>query len=484
MAQVNINTSKTYVLTNDWSGPERALGSPSTTEVTMVDSDEIDNTNQWKFAETSRPGYYRLHTVEGGTSKALDVINDNGTDSKHVHMARTGNYSGQFWRLDSWGDGTLRLSNTFTGTGKHLDVYADTYGPHLAPGNCIGQHWTLKPYEPPPPPPAPPTSLRRAPVASSDLVRDLELETEVIDGVTYHTYTMSRPEEGQRQVQVHERWKKEKSLGSGSFGTVSLELCLLGPKEGKFRAVKKIEKVEGFDGPIDYSRELEAIAKFSHPRYVHCFVKSYGWWETSEAVFIAMEFVEKGDLQKYLTMPFSESEAKQIVSQLLEGLKFMHDHGFAHRDMKPQNVLVFKDRPSWWVKIADFGISKRVEDQERTALRTQIGTPAYIAPEVVGIFPLADLAVAETEARTYTLAVDIWALGMMTFRLLTATAAFTEVRDLSLYVTLGRRFPKERLLSRGISDSGVEFVEKALAASASQRPSARDLLASAWITGR
>lgn len=48
-----------------------------------------------------------------------------------------------------------------------------------------------------------------------------------------------------------------------------------------------------------------------------------------------MEYMEHGDLQGYLSRPFHEKETKQIIFQLLEGLCFMHDNGFAHRDLKP-----------------------------------------------------------------------------------------------------------------------------------------------------
>ena len=48
-----------------------------------------------------------------------------------------------------------------------------------------------------------------------------------------------------------------------------------------------------------------------------------------------MEYLELGDLQKYLAVPFSEKASQEIVSQLVEGLSFMHDNGFAHRDLKP-----------------------------------------------------------------------------------------------------------------------------------------------------
>ena len=48
-----------------------------------------------------------------------------------------------------------------------------------------------------------------------------------------------------------------------------------------------------------------------------------------------MEYLPNGDLHKYLTSPLPETEGQDIVSQILEGLQFMHDSGFAHRDLKP-----------------------------------------------------------------------------------------------------------------------------------------------------
>jgi hypothetical protein len=71
-------------------------------------------------------------------------------------------------------------------------------------------------------------------------------------------------------------------------------------------------------------------------QYVHCFVKSFGWYESEDSVFIAMEYLEHGDLRKFLRKPFPEGEAKDIAIQLVEGLSFMHDNGFAHRDLKPE----------------------------------------------------------------------------------------------------------------------------------------------------
>ena len=71
-----------------------------------------------------------------------------------------------------------------------------------------------------------------------------------------------------------------------------------------------------------------------------CFVKSFGWYESPGCVFIAMEYFPLGDLQNYLSSPLPEKDTQQVTHQVLEGLSFMHDNGFAHRDLKP-NVSLF-----------------------------------------------------------------------------------------------------------------------------------------------
>lgn len=65
-------------------------------------------------------------------------------------------------------------------------------------------------------------------------------------------------------------------------------------------------------------------------------MEAYGWYETDSMLFIAMEYLPKGDLLKHLTKPLPVLEAKSIAVQILEGLYHMHDAEFTHRDLKPE----------------------------------------------------------------------------------------------------------------------------------------------------
>jgi len=99
-----------------------------------------------------------------------------------------------------------------------------------------------------------------------DLVRDSKLETQILDGYVVHTYYESDPVSRKRAVPRLEHWRRRRLIGEGSYGSVWMEECIKGQRDVQVRAVKKISALARQHAkPIDYNRELEAIAKFSHP---------------------------------------------------------------------------------------------------------------------------------------------------------------------------------------------------------------------------
>lgn len=133
-----------------------------------------------------------------------------------------------------------------------------------------------------------------------------------------------------------------------------------------------------------------------------------------------------------------------------------------------------RQAPNWWVKIADFGITKRAIDG--TKLGTNIGTVGYQAPEV-WVFGTSDSQ--SDERNSYTFAVDIWAVGAITFRMITGRLPFPEGRldKLVDYARGNRPFPVEQSMSTECTD----FVMKAMAASPPHRPTSQQALSHPWI---
>ncbi|KAL3486516.1 kinase-like domain-containing protein [Aspergillus germanicus] len=316
----------------------------------------------------------------------------------------------------------------------------------------------------------------------SDLVRDSLLAT-TFPGLgaaeTVHVYH-ERSLQARRQVARSERWIRRGRIGQGGFASVWREeradQCDSDREKPAMRAVKEIN-LKGRAGRVDYTRELEAIAKFSQRKYdqVGCFVKSYGWYKTAESLFIAMEYLELGDLQTYLHRdeqpPLPECEAQDIVYQILYGLREMHENNFVHRDLKLGNILIESCPPNnWWVKLADFGISKRIGDGQDMPTTIK-GTAGYMAPELLGL---------TKPGEPYT--IDIWAAGEITFRLLTKTPVFPHAGALVEYLGNTNNFPLWPLFGAGVGPASASFILALMRPIPHDRASAAGALEHRWIT--
>ncbi|KAL6713624.1 hypothetical protein ACLMJK_009089 [Lecanora helva] len=306
---------------------------------------------------------------------------------------------------------------------------------------------------------------------SSDLVEHFKLSAEFLPNLVQHISYRGDRSQGRRRVEVIERWKKGQILGVGGFGTVRLEV----EDDGSKRAVKEISRWRCSASNIDYKKELATMAILS--RHNDLFVEFFGWFENTETIYIAMEYFELGELQRYIHEEIPEQEVKNIVVQLLEGLKIMHQHGFTHRDLKPQNIFVAARRDDWWVKIGDFGITKRILNDE-TFLQTEVGTREYLAPEVRGY--------AGDDMANYTNAVDIWSLGCICHRLLTHRSPFANLKaimpqDLTAYYNGQFKLPIEKQDEINISVEAVSFVKALLAPQAPARWTAELAMRSPWL---
>lgn len=133
--------------------------------------------------------------------------------------------------------------------------------------------------------------------------------------------------------------------------------------------------------------------------------------------------------------------------------------------------MVVESGPDWWVKIADFGISKRRRDA--TMLQTlQRGTLGFAAPEAIGI------GVGGNIENCYSDAIDLWSLGAVVFYALTKFRAFPDFKELAQYCT-GAEFPEERL--QHVSVKGREFITALMSLQPEARPSAVNALQHPWM---
>ncbi|KAF6518632.1 hypothetical protein HZS61_017006 [Fusarium oxysporum f. sp. conglutinans] len=274
----------------------------------------------------------------------------------------------------------------------------------------------------------------------SDIVRDFKLVTKHNGNLIVHLY--NDPDAHPSAPQRQEHWREEERIDGGSQGTVWLQTCVRGSRHFTKRAVKKF-LVGNRDSRLSYERELVAIVKFSHDRYSRYFVKSLGWYTSSSLLHIAMEYFPAGNLYTYVEeqQGLPEDECWQITSQVLSGIALMHEEGFAHRDLKPQNILIYERPPAqWWIKLADFGLSKNViTDPNNTDYA--LGTPGYIAPELYD----ADQRRCSTRDPQKP---DIWALGVTALFILTNTVPFSGQDQTTQFAANRFPFPCAPLRSR------------------------------------
>jgi eukaryotic-like serine/threonine-protein kinase len=232
-------------------------------------------------------------------------------------------------------------------------------------------------------------------------------------------------------------------------------------------------RVAGEADPVGrerFLREAQTSACFLHPNAVTVFDAG----EDGDDLFIVMELVEGTTLAAHLSSadgPLAFDEIERITDQVLAGLAAAHDRGIVHRDVKPANVLL---GPDLQVKLADFGIAKRFDELDASITSTGIvlGTPRYLAPEVV-------------LGREISPATDVYSVGILLFEMLTGEFPFQGDTPIAVAVAHQTQpVPDLRELRADAPATIVTVVERAVAKEPADRyATAADLradLAQVW----
>ena len=204
---------------------------------------------------------------------------------------------------------------------------------------------------------------------------------------------------------------KSDQLGAGGFGSVykaydneddcfvALKIANVDPQHPEFRLRNEVAKAEHL--------KHKNVA-----RYDACYTFTTFSGEIDIAV---MRYYEHGSLDGFMRRgDLSLEERYDILTQILEGIAYLHSHGIIHRDLKPQNVLMVHHAGRYIPKITDFGISKQLEDGESSLVSNSVlgGTRSYASPEQL----------CERALRKNT---DLWSFGVIAYNMLLGELPFT-----------------------------------------------------------
>ena len=201
--------------------------------------------------------------------------------------------------------------------------------------------------------------------------------------------------------------------------------------------------------PARFDREARAAAGLAHVNV--CAIYDYGLADGRR--FLVLEYLPGGSLEDRLTPgePLTDDDTRRVAGEIAAGLAHAHERGVVHRDLKPANILFDAGGRA---KIADFGIARTVGATGLTEAGTILGTAAYISPE-------------QAAGRPATPTSDVYAFGVILFRMLTGRLPF-ESQDALALAAMHRDLPPP-LVSDSRSDA-PPLLESVASASLAKSP--------------
>ncbi|KAI5938897.1 serine/threonine-protein kinase H2 [Manis javanica] len=255
-------------------------------------------------------------------------------------------------------------------------------------------------------------------------------------------------------------------IGTGNFSKV----VRVEQKTTKKPFAIKVMETRVREGREACESELTVLKRVSH-----CYiVRLMEIFEAQDRVYMVLELATGGELfDRLITQgSFTEQDAVRILRMVADGIRYLHALRITHRDLKPENLLFYHPGAESKILITDFGLAHSGNKSGDWTMRTLCGTPEYIAPEI-------------WLRKPYTSAVDMWALGVITYVLLSGVLPFDDENHTRLY----RKILKGKYNYTGepwpnISHLAKDFIDQLLILEASHRMSAGQALDHPWVVTR
>lgn len=240
------------------------------------------------------------------------------------------------------------------------------------------------------------------------------------------------------------RYEITELIGVGGMAEVYKGVDVIDNKSVAIKILKK-EYAENEEFLRRFRNESKAIAVLSHPNIV----KIYDVGFSDKLQYIVMEYIDGITLKEYIEEEkvLTWKDTVHFVIQILRALQHAHDKGIVHRDIKPQNIMMFSDGT---IKVMDFGIAKFAREEGKTATDQAIGSVHYISPE--------QASGNITDAKS-----DIYSVGAMMYEMLTGKKPFDSDNPVAIAVMHMHDIPERpKAVNSEIPDGLEEIVLKAM----------------------
>lgn len=260
-------------------------------------------------------------------------------------------------------------------------------------------------------------------------------------------------------------YKMGKSLGEGAFSKVNEGTH---KTTGQVYAVKVVVKGKlTQEDELALKDEITILTELSHPNII----RLYDVYDEPQYYYLITEIVRGGELFDRVVAKsyYSEKEARDVCKILLGALEYCHDQSVAHRDLKPENLLLLSGTNDTDIKLADFGFAKKVTSE--ACLKTQCGTPGYVAPEIL-------------EGVPYGTKSDMWSIGVIMYILLGGYPPFIEENQRELFRKIRKGEFEFHVEYWGhVSSDAKALISALITVNPKKRLTAKEALANQWIAG-
>ncbi|KAI4259992.1 MAG: hypothetical protein LQ352_000488 [Teloschistes flavicans] len=254
---------------------------------------------------------------------------------------------------------------------------------------------------------------------------------------------------GQAKPQIQPcRYKTGKTLGAGSYSVVKECVHI---DTGRYYAAKVINKRMMAGREHMVRNEIAVLKKVSMGHQNILTLVDY--FETMNNLYLVTDLALGGELFDRICRKGSyyEVDAADLIRATLSAVAYLHDHGIVHRDLKPENLLFRTPEDNADLLIADFGLSRIMDEEAFHVLTTTCGTPGYMAPEIF-------------KKTGHGKPVDVWAIGVITYFLLCGYTPFdrdSNLEEMQAILIADYSFtPLEYW--RGVSLPARDFIKRCL----------------------